>query len=130
MSLLTGRGWEPQSLAKSGLVHKGDGAATMAGWTPGSRQIVILYRRLAADKMISMTRIILTAEQIDLLAKSQGPIVFVDATGRQVAEAQASRKSKYFSDERIADAKARLKTDGPGITTAELLAKLRALESQ
>jgi hypothetical protein len=76
---------------------------------------------------MAMTRIILTPEQSDLLVNARGVVVLSDSQGNTLAELPARHSSRNFTPEEIAEVEARIGQDGPYITTAELLEKLRAL---
>ena len=71
-----------------------------------------------------MSRIVLTAEQAKAVAGANGPVPVCDAAGNVLG---------YFTpdwtEDDIAEAKKRLSSDAPRLTTAEVLAYLRSLEN-
>ena len=71
-----------------------------------------------------MSQIILNSEQIAVLSQGEGPIVLIDSAGRPIGMATRNA-GVVFSSDRILEAKRRLQTEGPGITTEKLLEKLR-----
>jgi hypothetical protein len=68
-----------------------------------------------------MTQITLTPEQTEQLKGAHDTVLVVDATGKVVGELTRI----VFSDERIAEAKRRIRTESSGVTTQELLRKLQ-----
>jgi hypothetical protein len=75
-----------------------------------------------------MSSIILTPDQVQVLNESADAIVVLDPSGKVVGKIARSQPDPHFSDEDIAAAKAALRAPGPRHTTAEVLARLRALE--
>jgi hypothetical protein len=71
-----------------------------------------------------MTRIVLTDEQAQAVAEATRPIAVCDTHGNVLGFL-----SPAWTEDDIAEAKKRLSTDAPRLTTAEILAYLRSLES-
>jgi hypothetical protein len=71
-----------------------------------------------------MSSIVLTPDQVEVLKRSQTPVTVVDTNGKTLS--QIARR--WFSEERIADAKRRINEPEPSFTTAEVLEHLRSLE--
>lgn len=75
-----------------------------------------------------MTQIVLTAEQLDLLNSAKGQVLLVNPDGVTVGRAASQKHSaSRFTPEEIAAAEAKVGQDGPYVTTAELLARLKKL---
>jgi hypothetical protein len=72
---------------------------------------------------LDMVQLVLTDEQLRVLAEAGYSLPIVDANGRLVGVASPPP----FTDEEIAEAKRRLASDQPRYTTAEVIAKLNAL---
>jgi hypothetical protein len=70
-----------------------------------------------------MTRIVLTDEQTKVVASATKPVPVCDARGNVLGFVNPA-----WSDEDIAEAKKRLASNAPRLTTAEILAYLRSLE--
>jgi hypothetical protein len=70
-----------------------------------------------------MTRIVLTDEQAKVVAAATEPVPVCDARGNVLGFV-----SRFWTEEDIAEAKKRLASDAPRLTTAELQAYLRSLE--
>lgn len=75
-----------------------------------------------------MTQIVLTAEQSTQLASAQGRVVLVNPQGQTVGDVSPKYAPSRFSPEEIAAAEAKISMDGPYITTAELLDRLKKLD--
>jgi hypothetical protein len=71
-----------------------------------------------------MSRIVLTAEQAKVVATATGPVAVCDAAGNVLGYFMPA-----WTEEDIAEAKKRLSSDSPRMTTAEVLAYLRSLEN-
>jgi CRISPR/Cas system-associated endonuclease Cas1 len=72
-----------------------------------------------------MTQIVLTEEQLKLLAQSGGSVEFCDSQGRHLGYL-----SHGFTNEDIELAQKSLASNEPRYTTAEVLRRLKSLESQ
>jgi hypothetical protein len=71
-----------------------------------------------------MTRIVLTDEQAKVVNEATTPVAVCDASGTVLGFL-----SPAWTEADIAEAKKRLATDSPRLTTADVLAYLRSLES-
>jgi hypothetical protein len=72
-----------------------------------------------------MTRIVLTDEQARIVAAAKKPLPVCDERGNVLGFV-----SPAWSEADIAEAKKRLASDAPRLTTAEILAYLRSLEGE
>jgi hypothetical protein len=71
-----------------------------------------------------MSQIVLSQEQANVFVHATGPVTFCDSNGNVLGKVN---REDWFSAEEIAEAKRRADQEGPGITTQELLARLRKL---
>jgi hypothetical protein len=71
-----------------------------------------------------MTHIVLTDEQAKIVAASTKPVLVRDSKGNVLGFL-----SPAWTEDDIAEAKKRLSSDTPRLSTAEILAYLRSLES-
>jgi hypothetical protein len=72
-----------------------------------------------------VTRIVLTAEQARAVIEATSPIAVCDAGGTVLGFLNPA-----WTEADIAEAKKRLATDSPRLSTADILAYLRSLESR
>ena len=77
-----------------------------------------------------MNQIILTPEQAAQLQQAAGPFVLVDPCGKAVGSVGPPPVAlSHFTPAEIAEAEAGIGREGRGITSAELLSRLRKLSS-
>lgn len=69
-----------------------------------------------------MSRIVLTAEQAEIVAAATRPVAVCDAAGNLLGHLTPA-----WTEDDIAEAKKRLSSDAPRLSTAEVLAYLRSL---
>lgn len=71
-----------------------------------------------------MSQIVLSPEQVSVFVHATGPVSFCDSNGNVLCSVQ---RDVWFTDEEIAELERERDKREPGITTQELLDRLRKL---